>query len=50
MKSVKTTPYIPAELEIITFECTDILTSSGEDSGHVPGNKYVGDDIVDNGW
>ncbi len=37
-KNVKATPYIPAELEIIAFECNDIVTTS------IP----VPDDNVDN--
>ena len=29
MKNVKKQPYLPVELEIITFECNDIVTASG---------------------
>ncbi len=37
MKNVKPTPYISPELEIITFECNDIVTSSivGEDDENI---------------
>ena len=41
MKNVNTTPYIPPELEIIAFECNDIVTASG---------GYVRDDEVDEEW
>ena len=44
MKNVKPTPYIPAELEIITFECNDIVTASGLD------DDYVSDPNVDKNW
>ena len=38
-KNVNSTPYMPAELEIIAFECSDIVTTS-----------IVPDDNVDGDW
>lgn len=40
MKNVKPTPYTSPELEIITFECNDIVTASG----------YVSDPNEDSEW
>ena len=40
MKNVKITYYVPAELEIIAFECNDIVTASG----------YVSDPNEDDEW
>ncbi len=37
MKNVKTTPYTTSEMEIITFECNDIVTTSS-----VPDNNEDG--------
>ena len=42
MKNVKPTPYEPAELDIIAFECNDIVTASG--------GGYVSDENVDDSW
>lgn len=44
MKNVKNPLYIPADLEIITFECNDIVTASGLD------DDYVSDPNVDKNW
>lgn len=43
MKDVKIPPYSPPELEIITFECTDIVTTSY-------GDNLEKDDNVDFEW
>lgn len=44
MKDVKIPPYSPPELEIITFECTNIITTSyGNDNLET-------DDNVDFEW
>ncbi len=40
MKNGKTTHYIPPALDIITFECNDIVTAS----------DYVSDENVDDSW
>ena len=40
MKNVKNTHYIPPELDIVTFDCNDIVTASG----------YVSDENVDDEW
>lgn len=47
MKNTKPTPYIPPDLEIFKFECSDILTASG---GEEETNGYVPDDNVDYVW
>ncbi len=44
MKNEKTTPYTSPELEIVSFECSDILTASGG------GNGYVSDDNTLDNW
>ncbi len=43
MENLKTTPYIPPEMEIIMWERTDIITTS-------PVNEYVPDDNEDDSW
>jgi len=42
MKNVKTSLYTPPELDIITFECNDIVTASG--------GGYVSDENEDDNW
>ena len=43
MENLKTTPYTPPKLEIITYESDDIIATSG-------GNGYVPDDNVVDQW
>jgi len=48
MKNGKNTHYVSPELDIFAFECTDILTASGETPEYDDG--YVPDDNVDYEW
>ena len=43
MKNVKNPLYIPADLEIITFECNDIITASGGNNGWTPDDGEMSD-------
>ena len=43
MKNVKPTPYVSPEMDIITFECNDIVTASG-------GNGWSPDDGEISDW
>ena len=45
MENVKISQYLSPKLEIITFDCNDILTSSGGD-----GNGYNSDNNEVNDW
>ena len=44
MENVKITTYIPPELEIIIYECSDIITTSNNNDYYVPDNN------VDDSW
>ena len=49
MKNVKNPLYIPADLEIITFECNDIITASGGTGGS-GNNGWTSDDGEMSDW
>lgn len=43
MENLKATPYISPEVEIIMYECSDIITTS-------PVGGFVPDDNEDDSW
>lgn len=46
MKNEKNTPYISPKMEIVSFECSDILTTSNEEND----SGYESDDNVLEDW